>query len=405
MSFDREKANQEREKFQDEVELLGTKKDFVLVEAATGTGKGKACLRIIDRDESGEKWLVVVPELLQIENLRQDIEKHGMQHLYDTKIEAIICYASFVHYKGWKGCIWFNEVHKLSKLRADISSTITYKKILADSATVPSSVKTRLNSLGRFAEYNLPLQQAINRGILPEPSVHIIYTHLDDQDRRNPVKRGTATMQLTDKAFLEDLENRLDYWKKKSEEAFFEGKDTFWPSLKMNQLGGMRKKFLAQTKTPDLKKLLQCLGTKRTICFTGSLDQCNEVGEKAAIHSKKSKKHNLSTLQAFNDGELEKIYVLKMGREGLNLSGIECVIIVQLGSGNDNGLEFIQISGRGLRGDAPEIYILVAQDTADERSLSKSLSHLDKKYIHYEQEKQVSKKSQRPKGIQGKKRG
>ena len=127
--------------------------------------------------------------------------------------------------------------------------------------------------------------------------------------------------------------------------------------------------------------MLKYLEDKRFICFTGNLEQCNKVGKENAIHSKKSKKHNLSILDSFNNEDISSIFVNKMGREGLNLTNIEAVVIVQLGTGNDEGLEFLQVTGRGLRAVSPEIYILYCKDTKDEDFLNKALKNIDNKYV------------------------
>jgi hypothetical protein len=78
------------------------------LEWATGIGKTKAVLRCISNDKSDRKWLVVVPELIQIENMRTEITKHAYDYLLESKIYDIICYASFEKYKDLKLNLWLN---------------------------------------------------------------------------------------------------------------------------------------------------------------------------------------------------------------------------------------------------------------------------------------------------------
>ncbi len=367
---------EKKDEIQEEIKQLSLIHPFLAIQAATGVGKGLAVMKCINVDNSGLKWLIVVPEILQIENLKQDIKKHNMIHLYE-KIENIICYASFNNYKDKELNLWFNETHKLSELKADISQTIKYKKIIVDSATIPFKVKNRLNSLEKFYYYQLSLQEAIDRKILPEPIIYKIPIELDSKIKINPKQYGKTVSLLTDKSFAEVLDKDLEYWKKR----YSENPNDKWITGILNKTGGKRKSFFISKKTECLKNLLKTLENKRFICFTGNIEQCNEIGENLAIHSKKTKKHNLNTLESFNNEEISSIYVNKMGREGLNLTNIECVVIVQLGTGNDEGLEFLQTTGRGLRAISPEIYILYCKDTKDEDFLNKALKNINSEYV------------------------
>jgi superfamily II DNA or RNA helicase len=149
----------------------------------------------------------------------------------------------------------------------------------------------------------------------------------------------------------------------------------------MNLARGKAKQYIAECKTPRVKELLGEIKGKRLICFCGSIDQADELGGEAAIHSKKSSKKNITILEKFNNFDIDEIYVNKMGKEGMNLPGIEAGVIVQLDSGNDQGLSFLQRTGRSLRAEDPEIYIFYAPDTMDETYLKRALTNVDKKYI------------------------
>lgn len=334
----------------------------------------------LDRIESDQKWLVVVPELIQIENLRNDIKKHDFEHLYETKIEEIICYASLEKFGGRKLNLWLNEAHRLSMLKEDIAKTIDYERIIADSATIPEKVMERLSRLGDFTKFEMSLKEAVDTGLLPEPSIHVIYTGLDDEIKRNNFLKAGRGYVLTDREYMNKLELQIDYWRDRGGGEYVEP----WISNKINQLGNQRKKFLAESKTEQVRKILEDLGTKRVLCYAGSVEQSDSLGGPYSINSKKGKKHNLSVLELFNSSEIDRIYMCKMGREGLNLEGIRAVVMVQLSSGKDEGLEWIQKAGRGLRSAEPELYMLVCRNTIDETYFSRTLKFLDKsKKIKY----------------------
>jgi superfamily II DNA or RNA helicase len=67
-----------------------------------------------------------------------------------------------------------------------------------------------------------------------------------------------------------------------------------------------------------------------------------------------------------------------MLQEGVNLTGIEAGVIIQL-DGEERA--FIQKFGRTLRADSPEQYIIYFRATRDEEYLQNALESIDKNYI------------------------
>jgi hypothetical protein len=338
-------------------------------------------MMIIDTVKTDREWLVVVPEIIQIENLRNDIKKHGYEHLYRGKIRDVVCYASFKNYEGEKLNIWFNEAHRLTKLKEDVAKTIDYDRIIADSATIPSDVRLRLERLGDFAEYTFSMQEAVEMGLLPAPRINIVRTNLDSKTKRVRFapedKEKKKALLLTDVEYSKRLDDQIKYWQARSQEEGY----PVWISNKIKQLGSQRKKFLAESKTELAKKVVQHLKEKRLLCYAGSIEQCNILGN--AVHSRKTKKQNLEMFNSFNSYETSMICMNKMGREGLNLEGIEAMLIVQLSSGKDEGLEIVQRFGRALRADSPEIYVLVCNNTIDEAYLERAMMKVERNKIKY----------------------
>jgi len=376
--IDKLQQQEERIKFQDQCVSLSLENKHLLIQAATGVGKGLAAIKAIEASPSFKSWLVVVPEILQIKNFKDDLELHGYEELLGTKIIDVICYASL---EKWKNCtvnLMLNEVHKLTDLRSDIVNTIKFDQIISDSATVSGEIEAKLYDICPFYKYGLSLDEAIERGILPPPTIHIINIELNDTIKRNPTKFAKTTYKLTDLGKSQWYDKQVKYWLKRYEED-----DEEWMKNKVIRFGGERKKFLAHLKTPAAKKLLTELKGKRLICFTGSTEQCDELGGEYAVHSKKTKKHNAAVIEGFNNGTINEAYFNKMAREGMNFTGIEVGVSVQLDSGNDEGLSFLQKTGRAMRADDPHIYILIAKDTHDEKFLKKALENIDEKYIVY----------------------
>lgn len=373
-----EKQQIERELFQSECVELSKEYNFLAIEVATGTGKGLAVMKCIEEDKSEDKWLILMPEVLQIINFQDDVKKHGMSHIYD-KIEDVICYASLHKFEGKTLKLWCNEVHRLSECRTDISKTLKTSKIIVDSATISEEIKERLATLGNFYYYRLNTKEAIDKGILPEPVYYIKGIDLQNTEKYNKAVINKKEVLMTDKFYSMHLDSNLEYWKTRLNEH---PKET-WIKNKLITIGTIRKNFFALVKTKYVKDLVDKLGSKRCVIFCGTTGQSDEIGGDLSIHSKKGVKTNIKTLEAFNTKQIDKVYFNKMGREGMNLKDIECVIITQLSTGNDDGLEFVQTSGRGFRGLNPEIYLFYCKGTRDQVFLEKALKNIDKKYVKW----------------------
>src|SRR6478672_11090780 len=100
MAFDREKQARMREAIQSRAEELSLQHKHLLITWATGVGKGRAVMRCIHASKSPKKWYVLCPEIIQVENFKQDLRKHGFEHLLGTKIKDVICYASMEKLQG-----------------------------------------------------------------------------------------------------------------------------------------------------------------------------------------------------------------------------------------------------------------------------------------------------------------
>jgi len=269
------------------------------------------------------------------------------------------------------------ECHRLSECRTDISATIKYKRIIADSATINDDIKERLTTLGDFYYLNLSLKSAIEKGILAEPKVFLVPVKLDNYQKRNKAKFGTKTVPMTDEEYVTKLRGDLRYWSKKLEEE----PKKLWIMNKFKTIGTERKQFFAKCKTLAAFKLLEQLKGRRIVVFTGSVEQCDVLGGNNAVHSKKGKKHNIEILRKFNAKEIDVIYFNKMGSEGMNLEGVELCIMVQLGTGNDDNLSTIQKGGRSFRNSSPEIYIMYCEVSKDEEWMKEAIKIYNPEWV------------------------
>ncbi len=373
--IDKEKQQKQRERVQNKAVELSLEHKHLLLVWATGVGKGRALMKCIDKSTSRLKWLIMCPEIAQVENFKRDLEKHGYGHLMDSKIENVICYASFKNHQGTKLNLALNECHRLSELRENIAQTVSFDQIISDSATVPTEVRNRLWQTHPYFEYEITMDAAIQMGILPEPRITLYGVEIDDAQRRiEMVGRNKKIQLVTEREFLNKIDEDLSYWLERSSHEP-------WAATKVKSLGSQRKRFLTSCKTRAARDLINNMEDMKYVCFTGSVDQAVELGGKYAVHSRKSAKTNEEIIRKFNEGTYNKIFANRMMREGMNLDNIEAGIIIQLDSGQDEGLNFIQMCGRTMRAEAPEIFILYVRNTQDEKYLRRALSKIDKRYI------------------------
>ena len=375
----------------------------IAIQAATGVGKSKLALDLCrDMVEPGEQLpslLIVVAEIAHIQNWKDEIEKWS----YEGPV-FICCYASLKKYRNteWDVVI-FDEAHHLgSELRLDIFSTITATHMLFLSATLKQSLLDTLElHCGPIKAIKMGLQDAFDANILPEPKINLIPLTLDNktvnhcivEEWGNKAKRVSIMCAYKDRWLYKRNKSRypnvelvisctqqqkydyiteqFNYYKKKYMSCRNEAIKNKWL-----QWGSRRKTFLGLEKTAIAAQLLQKIGDKRLICFCTNIAQADILGQETSVHSQK--KDSLNIIQKFNSGEINSLYAVGMLQEGVNLTGIEVGVIIQL-DGEERA--FIQKFGRTLRADSPEQYIIYFKGTRDEEYLNNALESIDKNYI------------------------
>lgn len=367
--------NELREKIQNEAVELAIKYPYYIAEFATGVGKSLTAIRIIET--LGGKWNLVVAETNHILNWIDEFKKHGKEKL--TANITFLCYASLHKYEKDEQYI-FDEIHhllnsnkRLNSLEEIISNGCT--RLIGLSATVSRKLKWNLKEIIPNVYYHkVPLSEAIDKGLLPEPVVHLIGIELDNTKFNETFKFSKdKIIKCTQLGWYKNQENRITYFKNRYLSNRTEFNKTAWL-----RAGKIRKDFLANAKTPYAKVLLNKLKGKRLICFTHSIAQSEELSKGNSIHSNISTELREDMIKDFNEGKIDKLYTTKMLREGMNLNNIEAGIMVQL---DNNMKSFYQTAGRVLRSSFPEYYIFYVKGTQDEKYLETALEGFNEDYI------------------------
>lgn len=387
----------------------------VILQWCTGLGKSKAALNILNhlflehislesKQGTPFKVLLIVAETAHKKNWKEEFTKWKIEeYIWDTMV-TVDTYASLKNHRNehYNLLILDEGHHSGSDLRLDILSEISCKNVLVLSATLPQDTVSELDRIfGKFVIYKIGMTQAINWGILPKPKIFLIPMKLDNTNLSQIIveERGKKELRKKVKCSIKD---RWDYLKDKfhypnltleiecteqQKYDWFDTKIAYWKNLYMRsrnialkykwlQYGSSRKRYLGELKSAMVEILLDKLQNKRLVCFCASIDQAVELGGDNAIHSEK--KDSLATIDKFNNKEINSLFAVGMIQEGQNLTDIEAGIIVQL-DGQERA--FVQKTGRAMRADEPEIYILYYKNTRDEEYLEKALENIDPEYV------------------------
>lgn len=374
----------------------------IALQWATGVGKGYTAVRII-KELKPSKVLIVVAETAHKQNWIEEIFKAGGVDSIFTQI-TIECYASLKNYRGthWDLVILDEAHHVGSDMRLDIISTIKSDMILLLSATLEKETLQCLELIfGRFKSMKINIQEAINNGYLPEPKIFLIPLNLDYINKTEIIEDswGNKSKRIEIKC---DFKDRWKYLKNKESfpnvhlimnctpyDKYHYLSDNMEYNLKRYMItrkeifktkalryGSQRKVLMGESKTQKALTLLDSLRDKRYICFCASIQQADVLGGTDVIHSKRT--DNQSTIDKFNQGEINKLFAVGMAQEGMNLKNIQAGIIIQL-DGKERA--FIQKFGRVLRAESPVQYIFYYRNTQDEKWLNNVLEGIDKSYI------------------------
>lgn len=405
-----------KQEIQNEAVELMKEHSRVILQWATGLGKSKAAIDILKhlfleyisletRQGTPFKVLLIVAETAHKKNWKEEFTKWKVEDYIWDKMVSVDTYASLKNHRHehYDLIILDEGHHSNSDLRLDILEDITCDNVLVLSATLPTNTILELNRIfGKFVSFKVSMQQAIDWGILPKPKIYLIPLKLDNTYPNQVIieERGKDILKRRVQCSMKDrwnyLKDRFHYpnlrleiqCTEQQKYDWFDAKIDYWRNLFMRnrstaiknkwlQYGSQRKRYLGELKKGQAAYLLAKLAGKRYVCFCSSIEQANELGGENAIHSEK-KKESLAIIDKFNSKEINSLYAVGMIQEGQNLTDIEAGVIIQL-DGQERA--FVQKSGRAMRADEPEIYIMYYKGTRDEEYLNKALEGIDPEYI------------------------
>ncbi len=355
----------------------------VLLTLPTGFGKSKNAIERVKHlaKKKYKNLLIVVPKNVLKVNWADELAKWWP----DCKLNITFStYVSFPKHKGKWDFIIFDEAHHLSERCREALCDFEVEYTILLSATVKRDLREELKEVfDDLYYYNATLREAIDNGVLPDPTVYLLPLTLDNKfpnERiiKNPKAKGRVIYAswaerwsymrqrnnpvhifCTQAQYLNDLNGQIEWFKNRRSSIVCKNR---WLKL-----CGDRLKYLSDCKVPIVLKILQHCEHQRTLTFCNSIEQTKKLGE-YCINSQNAESNDV--LRLFNKGVVHHITACNMLNEGMNLVDCRVGIYANL---NSSDTIIKQRTGRLLRHPNPVIIIPYYRGTREEELVNKML--------------------------------
>jgi superfamily II DNA or RNA helicase len=380
------------------------KTNCLLLEAATGTGKSKVSIDLINylinsqwyKDRKEVNILLLVAKRVHKQTWKDEIDKWGGINHPTAKINIRMeCYES-IHKctDKYYDIAIFDEVHHVgSELRLNILKALKFGYLIGLSATIPLKLKQLFKYRYHSEVVSCDIVEAIEDDILPEPQILLFPLILDN---RKPTEEWEINAKVKGKVFYGEYK---DLWKFKKQKVhailsltqkqklieydklieWFK-KQTMMtrnPAMERGWLyqAGKRLEFLADCKLGIVTDILMKLAKERTITFCKTIEQAETVGE-YCIHSQNAKADDI--YEKFNKKKINHITAVNILNENANLVDCKYAVFCNLSSSERI---YLQRIGRSLRHKSPVIILPYFQGTREQEVVEKMTEGFNKDYI------------------------
>lgn len=374
------------------------KSDFLLLELATGMGKTRLAILLINSlvktkyQGKHTSMLLLVAKTVHKQTWKDEFKKWGGINVDSLTIE---CYESLKkhEYESFDFVV-MDEVHHLnSDKRLDLFSTLTWGNVIGLSATIPKKLKQYFQSEYHAEVVTCSIVDAIEDEVLPEPQIILYPLQLDNI-------RPTESIEVNSKAKGKTYYgNYNELWKYRKMKVYAIISCT--PRQRVNEYNsqilyeknrymrtrqkflknkwlfdcGERIKYLANLKNNIVLSILQRLEKERTITFCKTIEQADILG-KYSIHSKN--KDSDMIYNSFNAKKINHIVSVNVLNEGANLVDCKYAIFANYSASESIGPQRI---GRSLRHKSPIIIMPYYETTREEEIVQEMIKDFNKDFI------------------------
>lgn len=375
------------------------KSDFLLLELATGMGKSKQAIDIInylvETKYQGKhtSMLLLVAKTVHKQTWKDEFKKWGGINVDDLIIE---CYESLKkhEYESFDFVVMDEAHHLNSDKRLDLFSTLTYGHVIGLSATIPKKLKQYFQYEYAAEVVTCSIVDAIEDEVLPEPQIILYPLQLDnvrptESIELNPKAKGKtyygnynelwkyrkmkvhAIISCTPRQRVNEYNSQILYEKNRymrTRQDFLKNKWLFDC--------GERIKYLANLKNHIVLSILQRLEKERTITFCKTIEQADILG-KYSIHSKN--KDSDIIYNNFNAKKINHIVSVNVLNEGANLVDCKYAVFANYSSSEICSAQRV---GRSLRHKSPVIILPYYEATREEEIVNTMIESFKEESIH-----------------------
>lgn len=375
------------------------KSDFLLLELATGMGKTRLAILLInyliETKYQGKhtSMLLLVAKTVHKQTWKDEFKKWGGINVDDLTIE---CYESLKkhEYESFDFVVMDEFHHLNSDKRLDLFSTLTYSNVIGLSATIPKKLKQYFQYEYSAEVVTCSIVDAIEDEVLPEPQIILYPLQLDnvrptESIELNPKAKGKtyygtynelwkyrkmkvhAIISCTPRQRVNEYNSLILYERNrymKTRQDFLKNKWLFDC--------GERIKYLANLKNNIVLSILQRLEKERTITFCKTIEQADILG-KYSIHSKN--KDSDTIYNNFNAKKINHIVSVNVLNEGANLVDCKYAVFANYSSSEICSAQRV---GRSLRHKSPVIILPYYEATREEEIVNTMVESFKEESIH-----------------------
>lgn len=375
------------------------KSNFLLLELATGMGKTKQAIDIINHlaktkyQGKHTSMLLLVAKTVHKQTWKDEFKKWGGINVDDLTIE---CYESLKkhEYESFDIVVMDETHHLNSDKRLDLFSTLTWGNVIGLSATIPKKLKQYFQYEYAAEVVTCSIADAIEDEVLPEPQIILYPLQLDNIRPTefievNPKAKGKtyygnynelwkyrkmkvhAIISCTPRQRVNEYNSQILYEKNRymrTRQDFLKNKWLFDC--------GERIKYLANLKNNIVLSILQRLEKERTITFCKTIEQADILG-KYSIHSKN--KDSDIIYNNFNAKKINHIVSVNVLNEGANLVDCKYAVFANYSSSEICSAQRV---GRSLRHKSPVIILPYYEATREEEIVNTMIESFKEESIH-----------------------
>lgn len=375
------------------------KSDFLLLELATGFGKTRNAILLINHlvetkyQGKHTSMLLLVAKIVHKQTWKDEFKKWEGINVDDLTIE---CYESLKKHEHESfDFVVMDECHHLnSDKRLDLFSTLTYGNVIGLSATIPKKLKQYFQYEYHAEVVTCSIVDAIKDEVLPEPQIILYPLQLDntrptESIEVNPKAKGKthygnynelwkyrkmkvhAIISCTPRQRVNEYNSQILYERNRymrTRQEFLKNKWLFDCCERI--------KYLANLKNNIVLSILQRLEKERTITFCKTIEQADILG-KYSIHSKN--KDSDIIYNSFNAKKINHIVSVNVLNEGANLVDCKYAVFANYSSSEICSAQRV---GRSLRHKSPVIILPYYEATREEEIVNTMIESFKEESIH-----------------------